>query len=100
MATLRAKSGAEVAYQAVRTVLSLPHDVPLQLRGTLDDDPENVVRFCLGGVEKTRRERRLRPGIRSRRQRCAERERTDQRNGEAKPVPGGRRSSAEPGRQS
>ena len=36
---IRARSAAEVSYQALRTVLSLPQDAPLQLAGTLDDVP-------------------------------------------------------------
>ncbi|HEX2311377.1 MAG TPA: efflux RND transporter permease subunit, partial [Vicinamibacterales bacterium] len=34
---IRAQSAAEIAYQALRTVLSLPPDTPLSLRGTLDE---------------------------------------------------------------
>jgi len=34
---IRAKSAQEIAYQAVRTVLSLPPDAPLVLEGTLDE---------------------------------------------------------------
>jgi HAE1 family hydrophobic/amphiphilic exporter-1 len=37
---IRAKSTAEISYQAVRTVLSLPEGTPLELRGTLDDRDE------------------------------------------------------------
>jgi HAE1 family hydrophobic/amphiphilic exporter-1 len=33
---IRARSAAEIAYQAVRTLLSLPADVPLTLAGTLE----------------------------------------------------------------
>ena len=36
---IRARSSAEVSHQALRTVLSLPPDAPLQLAGTLDDVP-------------------------------------------------------------
>jgi HAE1 family hydrophobic/amphiphilic exporter-1 len=34
---IRAKSASQIGYQAVRTVLSLPEDTPLELQGTLDD---------------------------------------------------------------
>jgi hydrophobic/amphiphilic exporter-1 (mainly G- bacteria), HAE1 family len=34
---IRAQSTAAISYQALRTVLSLPADTPLRLRGTLDD---------------------------------------------------------------
>jgi len=37
---IRARSSAEVSYQALRTVLSLPQNDPLQLAGTLDEVPE------------------------------------------------------------
>ena len=36
---IRARSNAEVSYQALRTVLSLPQNEPLQLSGTLDEVP-------------------------------------------------------------
>ena len=36
---IRARSSAEVSYQALRTVLSLPQNDPLQLAGTLDEVP-------------------------------------------------------------
>ena len=36
---IRARSSAEVSYQALRTALSLPPNEPLQLSGTLDDLP-------------------------------------------------------------
>jgi HAE1 family hydrophobic/amphiphilic exporter-1 len=36
---IRARSSAEVSYQALRTVLSLPQSEPLQLAGTLDEVP-------------------------------------------------------------
>jgi HAE1 family hydrophobic/amphiphilic exporter-1 len=36
---IRARSSAEVSYQALRTVLSLPQNEPLQLAGTLDEVP-------------------------------------------------------------
>jgi HAE1 family hydrophobic/amphiphilic exporter-1 len=36
---IRARSAVDVAYQSLRTVLSLPQDAPLQLAGTLDDVP-------------------------------------------------------------
>jgi outer membrane protein TolC len=36
---IRARSSAEVSYQALRTALSLPPNDPLQLSGTLDDLP-------------------------------------------------------------
>jgi outer membrane protein TolC len=36
---IRARSTASVSYQALRTVLSLPQDEPLQLSGTLEDVP-------------------------------------------------------------
>jgi outer membrane protein TolC len=36
---IRSRSNAEVAYQALRTVLSLPESTPLQLTGSLDDAP-------------------------------------------------------------
>jgi outer membrane protein TolC len=34
---IRARANADIGYQALRTVLSLPADVQLQLQGTLDD---------------------------------------------------------------
>ena len=37
---IRARSSAEVSYQALRTVLSLPQNDSLQLAGTLDEVPE------------------------------------------------------------
>jgi outer membrane protein len=37
---IRARSSTEVTYQALRTVLSLPQNEPLQLSGTLDEVPE------------------------------------------------------------
>jgi outer membrane protein TolC len=37
---IRARSSAEVSYQALRTVLSLPQNEPLQLSGTLDEVPD------------------------------------------------------------
>jgi outer membrane protein TolC len=36
---IRAKSAATVAYQALRAVLAMPQDAPLQLAGTLDEAP-------------------------------------------------------------
>jgi len=36
---IRARSASDVAHQALRTVLSLPENQPLQLAGTLDDIP-------------------------------------------------------------
>jgi outer membrane protein, multidrug efflux system len=36
---IRARSAAEVSYQALRTVLSLPQNEPLQLAGTLEEVP-------------------------------------------------------------
>jgi HAE1 family hydrophobic/amphiphilic exporter-1 len=36
---IRAKSAATVAYHALRAVLALPQDAPLQLAGTLDEAP-------------------------------------------------------------
>jgi outer membrane protein TolC len=36
---IRARSAASVAYQSVRSVLSLPQDEPLQLSGSLDEAP-------------------------------------------------------------
>jgi outer membrane protein len=36
---IRARSSAEVSYQALRTVLSLPQNDPLRLAGTLDEVP-------------------------------------------------------------
>ena len=36
---IRARSAADVAYQTLRTVLSLPQNEPLQLAGSLDDIP-------------------------------------------------------------
>jgi HAE1 family hydrophobic/amphiphilic exporter-1 len=37
---IRARSAAQVSYQALRTVLSLPQHAPLQLSGTLDAVPD------------------------------------------------------------
>ncbi len=36
---IRMRSAAQIAYQALRTVLSLPQSTPLQLQGTLDQEP-------------------------------------------------------------
>ncbi len=44
---IRARSSAEVSYQALRTVLSLPQNDPLQLAGTLDEVPALPVASAL-----------------------------------------------------
>jgi outer membrane protein, multidrug efflux system len=44
---IRARSSAEVSYQALRTVLSLPQNEPLQLTGTLEDVPRLPVAAAL-----------------------------------------------------
>ena len=44
---IRARSSAEVSYQALRTVLSLPQNEPLQLTGTLEEVPRLPVAAAL-----------------------------------------------------
>ena len=56
---IRARSSAEVSYQALRTTLSLPPDEPLQLSGTLDDVP------ALPATAQLRQSISARPDIRA-----------------------------------
>jgi hydrophobic/amphiphilic exporter-1 (mainly G- bacteria), HAE1 family len=44
---IQAKASVDTAYQALRTVLSLPQGQPLSLRGTLDERPETFKRPVL-----------------------------------------------------
>ena len=63
---IRARSSAEVSYQALRTVLSLPQNEPLQLAGTLDEVPELPAAAALQtAVERQVRHPRHRPAARS-----------------------------------
>ena len=49
---IRARSSTEVTYQALRTVLSLPQNEPLQLSGTLDEVPElPAAAVLLAGID-------------------------------------------------
>jgi hydrophobic/amphiphilic exporter-1 (mainly G- bacteria), HAE1 family len=56
---IRARSSAEVSYQALRTALSLPPNEPLQLSGTLDDLPS------LPSTEQLQQSVAARPDIRA-----------------------------------
>jgi outer membrane protein TolC len=51
---IRARSSAYVAYQAVRSVLSLPQSDPLQLAGSLDDVPSLPDGLALEGAIASR----------------------------------------------
>ncbi len=44
---IQARAVVDTAYQALRTVLSLPQSQPLALRGTLDERPETLTRSVL-----------------------------------------------------
>jgi len=51
---IRARSAADVSYQALRTVLSLPQRAPLQLAGTLDSVPDVPAAATLEGAVTAR----------------------------------------------
>ena len=52
--SIRARSAAEVSYQALRTVLSLPQNEPLQLTGTLEEVPSLPAAAALESAIVTR----------------------------------------------
>ena len=95
---IRARSAAEVSYQALRTVLSLPQNEPLQLAGTLDEVPTLPARVDAPERDpRPRRHPRDRPAARgggAPRVAGQCRAETDGRLPRQLPVPGGRRSTS------